>query len=820
MGEGGGEGVVEGDGSYGEALQRAERLLKAREEHLHGDSEVLARTKLLLGAILFRQQPELAVPLMKDTVAMRRRLHGANDERTADAVGLLAATLQATGKYDEALPLHEEALRIQREIHGDNHPNVAATLNNVATLYQATGEQRRALELQREAYDVYKRTNDPRYDTSALAALDNLVQLHQDVGDYDAALELEEEALRIQRSAADSEAGDLVGHLMRLVLLHETVGSEERALSLLEESVEIHRRVLAEGDAEVANALARLSLFHQHSGDFEKALVLSEEALEIRRSQFGDDHPLVAATVQKVETLRVARGVAAEGGDTSAMEEYEEEERIMRESSHTSVLSLISAVEAGGGSVSPAPSPQRSGKLKRRGANRVILDCDIPNRQRKASLKDTARKLARDIVEEKREALRVGAISVYELHSAVEVKLWQEGLPFEVLHISRGLLEGDVEGDHTDSESEITLAALWPSAAPQDQTVKDFCQWLEQRGSDLSEVQALLETITVGEDSSVIDLPRSELGTKLQEHLDAFHVYCRELEVEIWQKPCRQRKGRKREVQQGNQDPSETRAVDSLNVATSSPLRTRWDDLEDKYLVTYAVIIRGTKATERSVNAFKESVRTLFQDSEHLEIFDLRDGHCVSKGLLFAAWQLLEKMEANCNVSGQLLLYYCGEVTTHSEMRPLSEGSGSETTAGFNLMCGASRAQEQRVSLAAIHNLQVKSNLPTLLLVDGSYQGEAPRMSLCSPGTEDHHNAFSVFSHCPQSDFPLGCVAHELLTISTIPSEGSVVSPTLFELLSKAVTKSGESPLFLESSTVPFISESSMHYLCFSVPQR
>lgn len=369
-------------------------------------------------------------------------------------------------------------------------------------------------------------------------------------------------------------------------------------------------------------------------------------------------------------------------------------------------------------------------------------------------------------------------------------------------------------------------------AAPEAQTVGDFLQWLELRACDNVDGKSLMESIGVNEKSPLTNLSRDALGAPLQELLSEFDTYGREVEAEIWQKPRRQRKGKreKRGTPQRVGESETSRAMPSLAVAPSSePFSATVNESEDqKETVTFAVVIHGSEARERPTNAMKDALNSLFGTGERFKLFELGKGHSVSKGLLFAVWQLLETTESNSNLSAQLLIYFCGEVATHSYLRSLSEPQMTErdgvSPLGFNLVCRRTEDEgegegEKRLSLSAIHNLQTKSNLPTLLLVDGSHSGEvAPRLSLCSPGTEDQHNAFTVFSHCPQSEFPSGCVANAFLTFSAAHVGDTVASPALVESLSKAVAKSGESPIFLDNSTVPFISESSLSGFCFTVP--
>ena len=68
----------------------------------------------------------------------------------------LAGLYDAQGEYELAEPLYKESLALRKSLLGDRHPAVATSLNNLAGLYYAQGEYELAEPLYKESLALYK----------------------------------------------------------------------------------------------------------------------------------------------------------------------------------------------------------------------------------------------------------------------------------------------------------------------------------------------------------------------------------------------------------------------------------------------------------------------------------------------------------------------------------------------------------------------------------------------------------------------------------------------------------------------------------------
>ena len=106
------------------------------------DSAALGEALYNLGSLRHRQHrfAEAEAPL-RESVAIRRGLHGAVHSQTANSVNSLGLVIaRGGGDLNEAEALLLEALDTRRQLYGPRHPEVAQMLNNLARLYEEKGD--------------------------------------------------------------------------------------------------------------------------------------------------------------------------------------------------------------------------------------------------------------------------------------------------------------------------------------------------------------------------------------------------------------------------------------------------------------------------------------------------------------------------------------------------------------------------------------------------------------------------------------------------------------------------------------------------------
>jgi tetratricopeptide (TPR) repeat protein len=84
---------------------------------------------------------ELAEPLYREALAIKRENLPANHPSLAIGLNNLAGLYESQGKYEAAEPLYQEALAIVRESLPANHPDLAINLNNLAKFLYTSQEK-------------------------------------------------------------------------------------------------------------------------------------------------------------------------------------------------------------------------------------------------------------------------------------------------------------------------------------------------------------------------------------------------------------------------------------------------------------------------------------------------------------------------------------------------------------------------------------------------------------------------------------------------------------------------------------------------------
>lgn len=137
-------------GRFEQGMQLYQEALRIAIDAGDAESPWTATLNHNIGGILHAQRryAEAEAPA-RESVAIRTRLHGADDLRVAADEAALASILVGIGKFDEAAALYERSHAICLREHGPQHHEIAVSFNNQAALHQACGrldEARRCYE--------------------------------------------------------------------------------------------------------------------------------------------------------------------------------------------------------------------------------------------------------------------------------------------------------------------------------------------------------------------------------------------------------------------------------------------------------------------------------------------------------------------------------------------------------------------------------------------------------------------------------------------------------------------------------------------------
>ncbi|MEA3275412.1 MAG: tetratricopeptide repeat protein, partial [Pseudomonadota bacterium] len=100
--------------------------------------------------------PERALELAEQALAIRRELFGGRHPDTARSLNNVAGYTSKLGNSERALELAEQALGIRRELFGNQHPAIAISLCSTAAYLRDLGKPDKAYSRAKAAYDMQR----------------------------------------------------------------------------------------------------------------------------------------------------------------------------------------------------------------------------------------------------------------------------------------------------------------------------------------------------------------------------------------------------------------------------------------------------------------------------------------------------------------------------------------------------------------------------------------------------------------------------------------------------------------------------------------
>ncbi|MEP7340374.1 MAG: tetratricopeptide repeat protein [Acidobacteriota bacterium] len=234
-----------------------------------------------------------ALPLLEDSLKLRRQASGSNQPDTASSLQSLGELHVTRGEFDKAEPLFRESLDIRRKLYGSEHQAIAESLNSLGNLFYNKRDYKTAEPLLRDAIAMQRKLAGS--ENAPLANYEsNLAQTLQDQGSFDEAEKLNRESLAIQRKLLGEAHPDVVSSLNNLAVLllkkRDLDGAEQTFRQLLAAG----RKLYGEENHHVGLYLANLGYVLSEKGNQAEAETLLRRALEIRRKTLPPGSPEIA----------------------------------------------------------------------------------------------------------------------------------------------------------------------------------------------------------------------------------------------------------------------------------------------------------------------------------------------------------------------------------------------------------------------------------------------------------------------------------------------------------------------------------------------
>jgi serine/threonine-protein kinase len=303
-----------GLGQVAEAAPLLERAVAVRRATAPGSPELADSLEHLAWLELHRSGYDAAEALLREAIALRRRLAGGRDSpQVAAALNRLGNVLferhQASDEAHtrEIEGLHQEALAIYRRREGPDGPGVAASLERLAMAAKGRGDLAQSERLGRQALRIRRaraREDDPETATSLRSLAQTLVEESK----FDEARGLLGQALAVQRRVLPAGHPELMLTTNDLALVHSRRGDYAAAEPLYRQVLAFELATFGERHAASAIVLGNLAGSLQNQGKLEEAAALHERALAAKLAVYGERHIFVAQTLGSLARLRSELG--------------------------------------------------------------------------------------------------------------------------------------------------------------------------------------------------------------------------------------------------------------------------------------------------------------------------------------------------------------------------------------------------------------------------------------------------------------------------------------------------------------------------------
>jgi eukaryotic-like serine/threonine-protein kinase len=297
-----------GQGREVTARQVLDRGAQRVSRELAGEPEAQASVMTVIGRVYGQLNVyDQGEPLLREALAIRRRLHPEGHAEVAETLDELGTLLRRRGDFAAAGAQLEEAVSVRRRLPGD--PRLSRSLFLLGDLRRQEGKLAAAAELMEESLRV-SRTPPPgvEFDASTATILEGLGIVAQAQGDFVAAEARLREALALRRKELGTEAPRTADTLNRLGTLLQARGHLEEAEVMLREALSLMERHLGPDHGGLTVPLNNLALTLQNRGDYAGAEPLYQRALVMARRLHGDGHPSVATNLNNLGLLRHDQG--------------------------------------------------------------------------------------------------------------------------------------------------------------------------------------------------------------------------------------------------------------------------------------------------------------------------------------------------------------------------------------------------------------------------------------------------------------------------------------------------------------------------------
>jgi tetratricopeptide (TPR) repeat protein len=234
----------------------------------------------------------------------------AQPEVEVDVRRTLGVAYQILRQYPQAEGMYRQGLAVARKHFGNEHSEVAKSLNDLGFIVTQRDEFEEAEKLFREALEIHRKLRR-KVDSDLAFSLNGLGIVLKGQGKLMEAETLFRQALEMRRKLFGNDnhmTSNAIGNLAGALAAQ---GQLAEAEALYRETIAIARNH-HEGDHDTPPKLKGLAELLQKTGRLAEAEGLLREALRMERNLFGEGHPSVAKTLDRLVALLKEEGKEAE----------------------------------------------------------------------------------------------------------------------------------------------------------------------------------------------------------------------------------------------------------------------------------------------------------------------------------------------------------------------------------------------------------------------------------------------------------------------------------------------------------------------------
>jgi eukaryotic-like serine/threonine-protein kinase len=271
-------------GEFSQALKdNLNKAVQELEGSAIGDPLTVAQMQNTLGfSLLGLGDPAQAIILFEKARATWTARLGPDHPHTLQSMHNLALGYKVTGKLDLALPLFKETLQLRKDKLGPDHMDTLQSMDSLASGYRDAGKLDLALPLYEETLKLDKAELGLDHPMT-LGCMNNLASGYTDAGKLDLALPLLEETLRLQKARLGPDHPDTLVSMNNLAAAYWSARQLDKSVPLFKETLKLLERKLGRQHPDTQWTVANLGVNYRDAGRVQEAVPLLEEAFHMSK---------------------------------------------------------------------------------------------------------------------------------------------------------------------------------------------------------------------------------------------------------------------------------------------------------------------------------------------------------------------------------------------------------------------------------------------------------------------------------------------------------------------------------------------------------